>query len=155
MSLRIGVHSRPGRRRSIGAVASLFVMALLAPIAHAPRAAASTGVPAFDHIFVIVLENHSYSEIIGNSAAPYLNSLANQYGLATQYHAIGHPSLPNYLALSGGSTFRITTDCNTCYVSSPNIAVDRVEASGRTWKAYMESMPANCTLGDTALYVQH
>src|SRR5437762_1845972 len=71
----------------------------------APALATGT-VPAFDHIFVILMENHSYSEIIGNTtAAPYLNQLANQYGVATNYFAVTHPSLPNYVALVGGDTF--------------------------------------------------
>lgn len=65
-----------------------------------PTATPSTqppAIPAFDHIFIIVEENHAYSQIIGNSSAPYINSLANQQGLATNYFAIMHPSLPNYL----------------------------------------------------------
>ena len=119
----------------------------------APVSAAAT-VPAFDHVFTIVMENHSYNEIIGNSAAPYINSLASQYGVATNYFAVTHPSLPNYLALTGGSTFGITTDCTTCFVNAPNIAVDRVEASGRTWKGYMESMPSPCFVGDASPYMQ-
>ncbi len=111
-------------------------------------------VPDFDHIVVIVLENHSYGQIIGNPAAPYLNSLATQYGVAQQYYALKHGSLPNYLALTGGNTV-VSNNCNDCFVSAPNLAVDRIESSGRTWKAYMESMPSACTLGDTDLYVQH
>src|SRR5262245_43137837 len=65
---------------------------------------ASTPVPAFKHIFIIVLENKSYDRVEGNSNAPYLNTLAHQYGLATNYYAIRHPSLPNYLALIGWAT---------------------------------------------------
>src|SRR5262249_46476611 len=125
------------------------------PLAAAPPSAAATGsVPAFDHIFTIMMENHSYSEIIGNSSAPYINSLASQYGLASNYFAVAHPSLPNYLASTGASTFGITSDCTTCFVNAPNIAVDRVEASGRTWKGYMESMPSPCFVGDASPYAQ-
>jgi hypothetical protein len=117
-----------------------------------PAVAAS--VPAFDHIFVILMENHASSQIIGNSNAPYINSLAQQYGLATDYAAVAHPSLPNYLALVGGSTFGITSDCTTCFVHQPNLAADRVTPSGRTWKAYMESMPSPCLVGNSGRYVQ-
>ncbi len=78
-------------------------------------------VPAFDHVFVIVMENHSYSDIIGNTSQPYLNLLASQHGLATNYFAVVHPTLPNYLALIGGSTFGITSDCTTCFVNQPNL----------------------------------
>jgi hypothetical protein len=106
-------------------------------------------VPAFSHVFVIVMENHEYGSIIGSSAAPYINSLANSYGLATNYYAASHPSLPNYLALTAGSTFGITSDCTTCYVSATNIA-DQVEASGRSWKAYMEDMPSPCFTGPSS-----
>jgi len=100
-------------------------------------------VPAFSHVFVIVMENHEYGSIIGSSAAPYINSLASTYALATNYYGASHPSLPNYLALTAGSTFGIASDCTTCFVGATNIA-DQVEASGRSWKAYMEDMPSPC-----------
>jgi phosphatidylinositol-3-phosphatase len=106
-------------------------------------------VPSFSHIFVIVMENHEYGSIIGSAAAPYINSLANSYGLATNYYGVSHPSLPNYLALTAGSTFGITSDCTTCYVGATNIA-DQVESSGRSWKAYMEDMPSPCYAGASA-----
>lgn len=111
-----------------------------------PPPAATSSVPAFSHVFVIVMENNEYGNIIGSGAAPYINSLASTYGLATNYYGASHPSLPNYLALTSGSTFGITSDCTTCYVSATNIA-DQVEASGRSWKAYMEDMPSPCYAG--------
>jgi acid phosphatase len=102
--------------------------------------------PDFSHVFIIVLENHEYGGVIGNPAAPYLNSLARSYGLATNYYGAAHPSLPNYLALTAGSTFGIASDCTGCFVSARNIA-DQVDASGRSWKAYMEDLPGPCYLG--------
>jgi hypothetical protein len=111
-----------------------------------PPAPATAAVPAFSHVFTIVMENHEYDAVIGSAAAPYLNSLAASYGLATNYYAASHPSLPNYLALTAGSTFGIASDCTTCYVSATNIA-DQVEGSGRSWKAYMEDMPTPCFTG--------
>lgn len=99
------------------------------------------------------MENNEYGNIIGNSSAPYINNLANQYGLATQYYAVSHPSLPNYLAMSAGNTFGITSDCTTCWVNATNLA-DQIEGSGRTWKAYMESMPSACYIGDAGEYAQ-
>src|SRR6476469_1662544 len=66
---------------------------------------ASNFMPAYDHIVVVVEENHSFGEIIGNPQAPYINSLANSGALLTNYHAITHPSQPNYLALYAGRTF--------------------------------------------------
>ncbi|HEY9287265.1 MAG TPA: alkaline phosphatase family protein [Candidatus Dormibacteraeota bacterium] len=116
------------------------------PTAPPPPPPPAAGVPAFSHVFVIVMENHEYGSIIGSGAAPYINSLANSYGLATNYYGASHPSLPNYLALTAGSTFGIASDCTTCYVSATNIG-DQVEASGRSWKAYMEDMPSACYTG--------
>src|SRR5207253_1534614 len=63
-------------------------------------------------------------------------------------------SLPNYLGLIGGSTFGITTNCTDCFVDAPNLVVDRVEPTGRTWKAYMEDLPSPCFLGDAYPYAQ-
>src|SRR2546429_7902553 len=118
----------------------------------APSHAASPApvrVPAFSHVFEIVMENHEYGSVIGRPDAPYVNKLAATYGLATNYFAASHPSLPNYFALTAGSTFGIASDCTTCYVNATNIA-DQVESSGRSWKAYMEDMPTACYMGASA-----
>jgi hypothetical protein len=115
----------------------------------APPAPAPSAVPAFTHIFVIVMENHEYGSVIGRPDAPYVNGLAATYGLATNYYAASHPSLPNYFALTAGSTFGIASDCTTCYVTATNIA-DQVESSGRSWKAYMEDMPTPCYMGTSS-----
>jgi phosphatidylinositol-3-phosphatase len=130
--------------------------ALLALVARpAPPTVAAAVVPDFDHVFQIVMENHAYGEIIGNTIdAPYLNQLAAQYGVAANYVAVAHPSLPNYLALVGGDTFGITTDCATCFINAPNLVADRIAPSGRTWKAYMENMPGPCFAGDAYPYAQ-
>jgi hypothetical protein len=117
-----------------------------APVQPAPVPPAPSSLPAFSHIFTIVMENEESSSVVGNPSAPYINGLASRYGLATNYYAASHPSLPNYLALTAGSTFGISSDCTTCYVAAANIA-DQVEASGRSWRAYMEDMPAPCYLG--------
>jgi phosphatidylinositol-3-phosphatase len=111
-------------------------------------------VPAFDHIFVVIMENHGYDEIIGNSDAPFINELADAHGVATNYFSVAHPSLPNYLALTSGDTFGLTTDCTDCFQAAPNLVVDRVAASGRTWRGYMESMPSPGFVGDAYPYMQ-
>jgi hypothetical protein len=111
-------------------------------------------VPAFDHIFIVIMENHGYNEIIGSPDAPFLNRLAAEYGVAANYVSVAHPSLPNYLALTGGDTFGVTTDCTDCFQEAPNLAVDRIAASGRTWRAYMESMPSPGYIGDAYPYMQ-
>src|SRR5256885_7138227 len=119
----------------------------------APTPTPTPALPTFSHVFTIVMENEESSSLIGNSAAPYINGLANRYGLATQYYAISHPSLPNYLAMTAGSTFGITSDCTTCWVGATNLA-DQIESSGRSWKAYMEGMPSVCFVGDAYPYMQ-
>src|SRR5713101_8900703 len=111
-------------------------------------------VPQFGHVFLVVEENHSYSEVIGNAAMPYLNSLASQYGLATQYYANTHPSLGNYFMLTTGQI--ITNNDNfTGTVPADNV-VRHLLAAGKTWKVYAESLPSVGYLGgDTGLYVKH
>jgi acid phosphatase len=115
---------------------------------------AQPSVPAFDHIFLVIMENHGYDEIIGSPDAPFLNQLAAGHGLAANYVSVAHPSLPNYLALTGGDTFGVTTDCTDCFQQAPNLAVDRVAQSGRTWRAYMESLPSPGYIGDAYPYMQ-
>ena len=105
------------------------------------------GAPSFSHVFIIVLENKEARQILDNPDAPYLNQLAQEYARAEDFYAITHPSLPNYLALIGGDTFGISSDCNTCYVDADNLA-SQLAAAGRTWKAYMESMPEPCYARD-------
>jgi hypothetical protein len=98
------------------------------------------------HVVVIVMENAEYQEVIGSIAGPYVTGLARRYGLATDSFAITHPSLPNYLALTSGSTHGITSDCTGCAVSATNI-VDQLEAAGISWKAYLEDVPKPCFRG--------
>lgn len=103
-------------------------------------------VPPGSHTVLIVLENHEFSEVIGAPDAPYLNQLASQGALAVNYHAITHPSLPNYLALAGGSTFGISKDCTGCHASGPNLAT-QLSAASEGWRAYMGAMPRPCFAG--------
>jgi phosphatidylinositol-3-phosphatase len=120
-----------------------------------PGTALSLGPPAAlptshgSHVVVLAMENAEYGEVIGNSSAPYVNALARRYGLATQSFAITHPSLPNYLALTGGSTHGITSDCTGCVVSATNI-VDQLEGAGISWRAYLEDVPRPCFGGAQA-----
>jgi hypothetical protein len=97
----------------------------------------------------MVLENHEYGDIIGSRSAPYINSLARRYGLATRMYAITHPSLPNYLALTGGSTFGISDDCTDCRVGATSL-VDELAAAHLSWRAYMEDLPRPCFTGASA-----
>lgn len=104
---------------------------------------ATSGVPRYQHIFYIMLENHSYGEIIGNTAqAPHLNALANEYGLATNYWGVVHPSEPNYVASIAGSNYNAVSDApyQTQLIHQPYLG-SQLEAAGLTWKTYQQSLP--------------
>jgi hypothetical protein len=119
----------------------------------APTAASQSLVPNFEHIVMIMFENKEFGSVIGNSQMPSYNRLAREYTLLTQYYAIQHPSLPNYIALMGGDTFGIHENCTDCFIDAPSLP-DLIEASGRTWKTYQEDMPEPCYVGSTNLYAQ-
>jgi hypothetical protein len=109
---------------------------------------------AIKHVFVVVMENHSYKEVWNTGSSPYITQLGNSYARATNYHASTHPSLPNYLDMYAGSHYSITNDCSpssSCHINAVNLA-DNLEAKGLTWKGYMESMPAACYLTTSGNY---
>ena len=86
----------------------------------------SNGVlPHFTHVFVLMLENRGYGQIIGNAHAPYLNHLATTTGLATKYTGVTHPSQPNYIAALSGGTFGVQDD-NDVTLQEPNL-MDQLE----------------------------
>jgi phosphatidylinositol-3-phosphatase len=106
------------------------------------------------------MENHSYRDIIGNTAqAPYINSLSAECGVATDYHNSTHPSLPNYLAATSGlaqSDLPVLSylDCNVSVVC--DTSATSIFGQGETWKSYEESMPSNCYKSDSGEYaVRH
>ncbi|HXA28167.1 MAG TPA: alkaline phosphatase family protein [Candidatus Angelobacter sp.] len=109
-----------------------------------PTPTAPAGPPP--HVMVIVLENQEYDSVVGNRGAPYFNKLAQQYGLATDYHARTHPSLPNYIDLIAGSTMGISSDCTDCNVDGDTV-VDQLNKAGVHWTAYMGGMPSVCFQG--------
>lgn len=86
---------------------SIFV---LAGTLFAGEGAVPTGVPQLDHVFVIMMENHGYSQIVGNPHAPFANQYMHSANAATNYFAVGHPSLTNYLEVVGASNFGIRSD---------------------------------------------
>src|SRR5438270_10177436 len=95
--------------------------------------------PNSTHVVVVVEENHSYSQVVGNSAMPYLNGLASKYGLATQYFGDVHPSIGNYLMLTTGIPETID-DSFTGTISDDNVVRELVKAN-KTWHSYAESLP--------------
>jgi hypothetical protein len=109
---------------------------------------------AYAHVVVIVMENHAYSKIIGSSDAPFENSLARECGQATSYYAITHPSLPNYIALTAGTTAGITDDKRPSQHQLTDASIFSQE--GSSWRSYEESMPSTCDLSSSGLYaVKH
>lgn len=111
---------------------------------------AGTGTPTYKHVIVIMEENHSYNTIIGSgTGAPYINGLAKSCGLATTFHNISHPSLPNYIAITSataiGGLSRFDSDCNpggSCLSSSQSLFSQVATKGG--WKSYEESMSSPC-----------
>ncbi len=146
-------------RLVLGALAALCIVA----------SARATELPRYDHIFVIIGENKNFENIIGNANAPRLNKLAKEYGLATNYYGVVHPSEANYIAMLGGSTFGIHDDdawyCEPFKISAycpysmkpgyvpHSIAarslMDQLADAKLTWKGYFEDLP---TPGSLKIY---
>jgi acid phosphatase len=126
-----------------GRLMGTLLAAVLLATACQPRAGTSASVspspkPA-RHVFVIVLENTSYQQALRQ---PYIASLASRYALATNYTSVANPSLPNYLALSSGSTWGIGDDA---YHQLPAGGVgSQLTGAGISWKAYMEGFTGDC-----------
>jgi hypothetical protein len=104
--------------------------------------------PPVRHVIWIWMENRAYDEVLGNGRqAPRLSSYARSCGLATNYRAITHPSLPNYLAATSGSTGGVTSDCSPggCPQNRPSL-FGQIDAAGLQWRTYAEAMPSACNL---------
>ena len=127
--------------------------------AAAPCGTATLAPPVYDHVIWITFENQSFNEVIANTGTqPFINELAGECGLATNFFPERHPSLPNYIAMTSGDTQGITRD------SSGPLDVDnifqQVKASGREWRQYSFGMPDNCHKADApsssaAVYTAH
>jgi hypothetical protein len=111
------------------------------------------GSKVFDHIFVIVLENHDFEDALDAESSPFMLDLSHSQGLATHYSGVAHPSLPNYLAMLGGDEFGIRDDAPSCFASDllpfqschhieGESLVDQLEAAGLTFALYAETLPA-------------
>ncbi len=122
-------------------LASLCLAAgIVSTAAFAQEDTRPAGIPRLDHVFLIMMENHGYEQVVGNPNDPYLNSLiANKrVNLATNYFAVGHPSLTNYLEIVGGSNFGIRSDNSPDWGStscSPNIETGVVNADDNSGAA--------------------
>ncbi len=137
----------------------------------------ANGVPAFDHVYVIVMENRSLSSIMGSSSAPYINMLMSTYSYATNYTTSVHPSLPNYIEMTSGSSQNITCDCQpvggsacipvaclidpACLCDVPDAAMgpthlgDQLDTANVTWREYAEDANGPCDIsGDHGNYAR-
>jgi hypothetical protein len=111
-------------------------------------------IPQSNHVVVVLEENHSYSGVIGNSAMPYLNSLATQNALGTQYFANTHPSIGNYFMMTAGQI--ITNDDAFMDTVTADNMVRHLLTAGKTWKSYAEGLPSvGYTGGDVFPYDRH
>ena len=111
-------------------------------------------VPNSNHVVIVLEENESYSAVIGSASMPYLNSLASENALATQYYANAHPSIGNYFMLTAGQLVTSNDSLNTT-VDVDNI-VRHLLAAGKTWKSYAESIPSVGYIGGNQYpYARH
>jgi acid phosphatase len=108
----------------------------------------SANVPPSTHVFLVVLENHSFSQVMGSPSMPFLNSLATQFSVADNYFANTHPSIGNYFMLSTG-TIPTNDDAFTGTVSNDNL-VRALTSAGKSWKAYLQSLPSVGYIDDRA-----
>ncbi len=111
-----------------------------------PLPAAAKAAPALDHVIVVIMENHSYAQVVG---LPYISALISGGVLFTQSYGVTHPSQPNYLALWAGGTQGVTND-NCPSPGSPYTTENlghACEAAGVSWRAYSEYLPS---VGSTA-----
>ena len=131
----------------------LLMMACKGTESVAPNPGGGGSVPPMGHVIVVVEENTDYSSVIGSSSMPYLNGLAQQYALATQYYAVTHPSIGNYFMMTVGKIIT-NNDSYSTVVSDDNI-IRHLIAAGKTWKSYAEDLPSvGYTGGDVGNYAR-
>jgi hypothetical protein len=125
--------------------AIVLVGALVAAVASKSPNEQADPVPHLGRVAVMVLENRSYEQVIGNPSAPYINSLARKGALETRYYAITHPSLPNYIALTTGGHVGVNSDCATCRAEGRSL-VNQLDSAKISWRAYFESVPPRAAM---------
>jgi acid phosphatase len=122
-------------------------------VSRPPASGAAAPGSLFNHVVIVLEENSTYEDVIGAASAPYLNSLAAQYSVATQYYANTHPSIGNYFMLTVGEI--ITNNSNHSGIVRHDNIVRQLLAAGKTWKSYAEDLPSvGYTGGDTGGYAR-
>lgn len=153
-----------GQSRFLTIAAALVLAIACSPNSLNARAASPTGL---DHVYVIVLENHSFDDALFGQT-PFIRRMAQTQGLATWYFGVTHPSLPNYLAMIAGEDFDIRDNAPSCFAEGlakdqpchapvHDILADQLEAKGLTWALYAQDLPATGSLAiesPGALYAQ-
>src|SRR5215475_5570154 len=141
-------------KRNCILIALAAAVMLSGPAATATSSAASsppmcgtmTGHPAtYKHVIVIMMENHSYPQLIGQSDAPFINQVANSCGSATNYHNVTHLSWANYIAITNGTN----PTCIGCKVAGPSVFTQ-----AGSWSGYAESMEHPCAYTGTNIYAR-
>ena len=131
---------------SLGLTLSAVSLTSSAAAGTAPCGTTTVAHTSYRHVLWIFMENHSYGDVMGSPEAPYTNSLAKACGLATNYHNVTHPSLPNYIAATSGLTVsqvgKFTSDCSPS--ASCSTSASSIFSQASSWRAYEESMPTNC-----------
>src|SRR6202795_5240167 len=127
------------RLLGLSGITAASLLLMLVSLASSPLAAQDdrSRIKNFQHVFVIMMENTGFDSLMGNPNAPFINAAAANYGLASNYFGVTHPSHPNYIAATSGSTNGVADDNDTT-INVTNI-VDQLEAKRKTWKAYMQS----------------
>jgi len=141
------VTRRAARLAVLGAVMATFIVPAT-PLGFSTLADGKGNDHGFDHVFIIMMENTGFDTLIGNPNAPFINFAAATTGLATNYFGVTHPSQPNYIAATSGSTNGVADDNDTT-IDVPNI-VDQLESHHKSWKAYMQSYSLCTTALDHA-----
>ena len=110
-----------------------------------PVTAPDAHVPRFDHVFLIIMENTDYTQVIGDKInAPYMNQLAARGTLLANYQAVYHPSDENYMAIAGGEGLIVgPLYFPNIHIAAPHLG-DLLEAAGKSWKTYEEGMGTPC-----------
>jgi hypothetical protein len=141
------------RRLLIAATAVAALVAAAPAPSNAALCGTRSGHSKVSKVLWIVMENHSYGDIVGNADAPFENGLARRCGLATNYHPVSSPSLPNYIAMTSGKTYGITDDDPP---SSHKLRGASIFSQLSSAWSFEESMPSRCALTSSDPYaVKH